>query len=282
MDSESLRIFKAVAEQGSITRAAHTLHCVPSNVTARIRSLEKELGKRLFVREPRGMSLTQEGRLLLPYAQQVRNVLHEARASLDNCRGPAGPFHLGATDSLIASWLADKLITYAGRYAEVELSLEVAPSRQLAEKVLARELEAALVSGPVNNPQLNAQKLFDEELLLVTAPDVVDPLKATGSVILQRNGCAFRRTFEDWLAANGVVPARTLELPAPDVALRCVAQGMGIAALTASTIRRLAPGNSVRTHQLPENIRQVPVFLIRDVRLDASKACEAFAALCLE
>ncbi len=282
MDSESLRIFKAVAELGSVTRAARMLHYVPSNVTARIRSLENELGKPLFIRKPRGMSLTPAGNMLLPYAQQVSNVLHEARASLDNCDGPAGVFRIGSTDSVVANWLANKLITYARRHVSVELSLEVAPSQQLTEKILRQELDAALISGGLQNSQLTATELFQEELVLVTAPDVADPLQAAQSVVLQRNGCSFRRTFEHWLARNGVTPSRTLELPSSDVALHCVAQGMGVAAMPVSTIRRLNVGDYVRTHPLPESLRHVPVQLIRDARLSRTKAYDAFENLCLE
>ncbi len=282
MDSETLRIFKAVAELGSVTKAAQALHYVPSNVTARIRGLEQELGKPLFIRKPRGMALTSEGCLLLPYARQVHNVLHEARASLENCSGPAGAFRIGATDSVVANWLADKLIAYARRYAAVELSLEVSPSQQLADKVLRQELDAALISGEIRNAQLAGTELFQEELVLVTAPDVADPLQAAQAVVLQRNGCSFRRTFERWLSRNGVTPGRTLELPSSGVALHCVAQGMGVAAMPVSTIRRLEFEKAVRTHPLPESLRFVPVQLIRDGRLAATKAYAAFEALCLE
>lgn len=282
MDSESLRIFKAVADLGSVTQAARTLHYVPSNVTARIRSLEEELGKPLFIRKPRGMALTAEGKLLLPYARRVHNVLHEARAILDNCNGPAGPFRIGATESVASNWLADILIAYARRHPSVELSLETAPSQQLAGKVLRQELDTAIISGEIGNARLASAELFREDLVLVTAADADAPQQAARAVVLQRNGCSFRRIFEHWLSLNGVTPVRTLELPSSDVALHCVAHGMGVAAMPLSTIRKSDFAQAVRTHPLPDSLRHVPIQLVRDAGPAPTKAYAAFETLCRE
>src|SRR5262245_41552731 len=82
LELSDLRLFKAVAETGGVTRAAARLHCVQSNVTARIKRLEADLGVELFVRAPRGMSLTPEGRRFLDYADRLLALAEEARAEL--------------------------------------------------------------------------------------------------------------------------------------------------------------------------------------------------------
>ena len=78
MDVADLRIFEAVARLGVMGRAAAELNTVQSNVTTRIRSLEESLGCRLFERNASGVSLTEEGRRLLPYAQRIPQLLRNA------------------------------------------------------------------------------------------------------------------------------------------------------------------------------------------------------------
>ena len=70
IDLEALHIFRTVAQQGGITRAAAKLNRVQSNVTTRVKQLEERLGAQLFLRERRGLTLSPEGRLLLGYAEE--------------------------------------------------------------------------------------------------------------------------------------------------------------------------------------------------------------------
>ena len=75
MDASDLRVFEAVARLGGMNRAAAELNTVQSNVTARVRQLEDKLGAALFDRHSRGVALTEAGRRLLPYAQQIKLLL---------------------------------------------------------------------------------------------------------------------------------------------------------------------------------------------------------------
>jgi LysR family transcriptional regulator, cell division regulator len=83
MESGDLRVFEAVARLGSITAAAHELHTVQSNVTARIRSLENQLGA-LFRRHSRGVVVTTAGERLLPYAIKIAQLLKDAVTVVDD------------------------------------------------------------------------------------------------------------------------------------------------------------------------------------------------------
>src|SRR5687767_5782121 len=82
LDLDDLALFKTVAEAGSITRAGERVHRVQSNVTARVKRLESQLGVALFVRGRRGMSLTPEGRRLMDYADRLLTLADEAHADL--------------------------------------------------------------------------------------------------------------------------------------------------------------------------------------------------------
>ena len=86
MDLVELQIFKTVAEQGGITKAAQALHRVQSNVTTRVKQLEERLGTPLFHRHGRRLVLSDEGKLLLDYADRMLRLSAEAQAALKGRR----------------------------------------------------------------------------------------------------------------------------------------------------------------------------------------------------
>lgn len=94
MESGDLKIFRAVAREGSITKAAQMLNYVQSNVTARIHNLEEHLKIKLFHRTNRGVKLTAAGENLLQYAEQVLSLLDEAEKSAQMSQHPKGPLRI--------------------------------------------------------------------------------------------------------------------------------------------------------------------------------------------
>lgn len=148
MDSADLRIFEAVARTGGIGRAALELHTVQSNVTARIRLLEEELGLPLFLRHSRGVTLTLAGRRLLPYAERIRDLLAQARRAVAETGVPQGPLLLGSLETAAALRLPRILASYAQAYPAVDLTLVTGTSAELIEQVLQGRLDARWSPGP--------------------------------------------------------------------------------------------------------------------------------------
>ena len=104
MDFATLRVFKAVVDEGGISPAARKLHRVQSNVTTRIQQLEAALGTRLFVREKRRLHLSPAGELYLRYAEQMLELSEQARAAVMG-DAPRGVLRLGTLESTAASRL---------------------------------------------------------------------------------------------------------------------------------------------------------------------------------
>lgn len=90
MELSQLVMFKAVADQGSIVRASERLHCVPSNITNRIKLLEQELGVLLFIRKGRGLVISPSGRLFLGYVNKILSLCEESQRALDPLSAPSG------------------------------------------------------------------------------------------------------------------------------------------------------------------------------------------------
>ncbi|RED35057.1 LysR family transcriptional regulator [Paenibacillus sp. VMFN-D1] len=277
MESGDLRIFRAVAEEGSITRAAQRLQYVPSNVTGRIRQLEEGLQTPLFIRSNRGMELTPAGERLLGYARQILNLLDEAEKSVQAEDAPRGPLRIGAIESAAAAHLPGRLAAYYARYPHVSLSLATGNSRVLMQQVLDRELEGAFVYGPVPHSQLEQIPSYDEELVLLSeagAASLQEQLQKP--MLILSTGCTHRSRVERLLAEAGVQHPQIMEFGSLEAVLGGVASGLGVALLPRSNTLQSPNEKNIEVLTLPESYREVVVYFIyrRDVPL--SSALRAF------
>ncbi len=280
MDLGSLRIFLAVAEEGSVSRAAERLHYVQSNVTTRLRRLEDNLGTPLFARTGRGMVPTAAGRSLQGYARQILRIVEEARLAVSGALPPQGPLSFGAIDTVAAVHLPQLLSRYHRRYPKVDISLQTGASQELIRQVLNYELEGAFVGGPVANGELVQQAVCEEEMVLITAPD--EPLPAADSfdtILVFRPGCSCRNRLEQWLREAGLTPVRTAEFGTLDAILGCVGAGMGISMLPRSFVERGPFASLVRIHRIAEPFCRVPTLFIRRRDMNASPALGALLEL---
>src|ERR1700739_2221394 len=135
MESADLRFFEAVARLGVMTRAAAELNTVQSNVTARLRALEQRLGTALFERHAAGVTLTDAGRRLLPYAQRVSRLLEEAARAARDDGTPRGTLIVGSLETTAALRLSPVLASYAKAYPLVDLSIRPGTTCELVAAV---------------------------------------------------------------------------------------------------------------------------------------------------
>jgi DNA-binding transcriptional LysR family regulator len=125
MDAADLKVFAAVARIGGMNRAANELHTVQSNVTARVRTLEEELGVQLFRRGRKGVTLTAAGERLLPYAIRVAHLLEEAQKAVKDDGSPRGRLTIGSVETTAALRLSPVLAAYWTTYPNVDLVLRL-------------------------------------------------------------------------------------------------------------------------------------------------------------
>lgn len=265
MELTELRIFKAVAEQGGITRAAAALNRVQSNVTTRVKQLEQRLGARLFHRQGRRLVLSAEGRLLLAYAERLLSLSAEAQAALKG-HAPHGGLKLGALESTAATRLPAVLARYHREFPAVRLELATGTSGALVDKVLREELEAALVAEPFAAAGLQTKHVFTEELVLITARD--HPRIASAAELANRTvlafttGCAYRRRLETWLGRASVVAERVMEYGSYHAIVACAAAGAGIAIAPKSVLRATGMEAQLAVHPLPARIARARTMLV--------------------
>ena len=264
MDLADLRIFNTVVRAGGITRAAEKLHRVQSNVTTRIRQLEQDLGVPLFIREGKRLHLTPAGHLLIDYADRLLALAEDARNAVQDPR-PRGLFRLGAMESTAAIRLPKPLAEFHRLYPEVMLQLRTGNPQQLASAILAGELDAALVAEPIAEGQFEKAPAFIEELVIVAAAGH-PPIGKRGSVprtiIAFERGCPHRKRLEEWYAARGKMPERTIELNSYHSMLGCVVARMGIALLPKSVLSTFSANTEISVHKLTSKESRVATVLI--------------------
>jgi DNA-binding transcriptional LysR family regulator len=283
MDAADLRVFQCVASCGSMNKAALELNTVQSNVTARIKALEDELGFELFERTNRGVTLTAAGRRLLPFASRAARVLDDARRAVADQGSPAGPLVIGSLETTAALRLSPVLTEFATTYPAVDFTLRTGTSRELIDQVLDHTLEGAYVCGPVNHPDLLVEPFVREELVLLTAPSVAnfDTLAAMPElkIIVLRIGCSYRLHLEALLARRGIVGVRCLEFGTLEAIFSCVSAGLGVTLLPKALLGSVWDHRRVGTHTLPNAEKWVDTVFIRHREAYASSALRAFLDL---
>ncbi|MFE0756630.1 LysR family transcriptional regulator [Inquilinus sp. NPDC058860] len=287
MNDRDLRVFEAVARTGGIGRAAAELNTVQSNVTARIRALEEELGLPLFERHSRGVVLTAAGRRLLPYAGRVGQLLADAARAARDDGTPGGPLTLGALETTAALRLSPALAAYAAAHPAVDLALRTGTTAELVAEVLARRVDGTFVCGPVHHPDLAAEVVFEEELVLLTAPGAggLDRLLADGTasgglrIVVLRAGCSYRQRLEEVLARRGAVGLRRLEFGTLEAIFGCVAAGLGITLLPRALIGPVWAAGRVAVHGLTPAEARVETLFIRHRDAPETSALTAFLDL---
>lgn len=264
VELSDLEIFRSVALEGSVSRAAEKLHRVQSNISTRVKQLEARLGVRLFLRQSRGFALTPAGEALLPYAERLLELSSEAEAALTDGK-PRGSFRIGTLESTAAARLPPVLSRYHALYPEVQVELVTDTTQGLVDRLLAFEIEVALVAAPVSHVALRTEPVFSEELVLVVPqsfPPMDRPEEVSGrTVIAFKTGCAYRRYLEDWMRASGVTPGGVMETSSYHVILACVAAGTGFAAVPRSVLDAAAVKGECRLHPLPGPASKVDTLL---------------------
>lgn len=273
MDLTQLRMFCTVVEEGSIVRAAERLHRVPSNLTTRLRQLEESLGVDLFIRERQRLKLSPQGAVFLDYAERLLKLAEEARAAVAG-EQPVGVLKLGSMQATAAVHLPSLLANYHQAFPEVSVQLTTGPSGELVEALLAGNLSAAFVDGPLLSPQLEGIAVYPEELVLLM-PKNESALDLGRAVLFAfRAACSYRRRIESWYRGMGLMPSRIMEIDSYHTMLGCVAAGSGIACMPRSVLATLPGHEAVRTQALPADIGRTSTWLAwrkgtRSANLDA-------------
>lgn len=182
MDTDRIRTFLEIVRSGSFAAAADRLNVTQTTVSARIRSLEDELGKRLFVRNRNGARTTASGDEFLPYAESFLQVWERARRQVAVPSGKSGYVAVGSELSLWNPLLLDWMLRMKRVEHGVALRGSVGLPEQLVEFVRTGTLDIALTYAPRHESGIMVELLFRETLVLVETADSPRPVELSGGV----------------------------------------------------------------------------------------------------
>ena len=169
MDIDRARTFLEIVHTGSFLKAADRLHVTQTTVSARIRTLEEELGRRLFDRNRSGATLTAAGREFERFAQSFVQVWERARQHLKIPPGRTSVIALGGELSLWNPMLLDWLVWMKRNQPEVAIRAHVGVPDQLIEQLRTGVLDVAVLYAPKLLPGFRVELVEEEQLVLVRA-----------------------------------------------------------------------------------------------------------------
>ncbi len=260
-----MEIFRAVAREGGVLRAAEKLNRVPSNVTTRVKQMEERLGIELIRRRGRNVVLTEAGRTLVVYAERLLKLAAEAEGATRDALS-CGQLQIGAMESTTASRLPKVLSGFHRLHPDIRLTIETGTTGDLTRKVRDYRLDAAFVGEPFASEGLQARAVFQETLVLVTsrshkAVKRVSDLESRTILTFPR-GCSYRNRLEDWLSDQGIVVERVLELASYQAIIACAAVGAGCGIMPISVVGTLRAAREVKCHDLPDDIARNTTHLV--------------------
>jgi DNA-binding transcriptional LysR family regulator len=265
-----------------MNRAAAELETVQSNITARIRILEEQLGVKLFLRHSRGVEPSPAALRLLPYAAGINQLLREAHVAIKEDGVPKGTLRLGSMETTAGLRLPATLAAYSQTFPSVDLSIVTGPTLDLVSQVLEHRLDGAFVAGPIHHEHLHEEAMFREELVLVS-PRLVEKIEDLRSmvdlkIIVFRQGCSYRRRLERFLLGLDA-HYQMIEFASLDAIIACVAAGAGITLLPKAVVRKAWQEGGVAVHELPIAQSQVDTVFIRRVDSHLTSALKEFLVI---
>jgi len=215
MDVRQIRLFCRIVDRKSFSLAADEMHITQPAASQQVHSLERELKTTLLDRSRRTVVATDSGQVLYRYGREILD-LHERACTeiLDLGEVIAGHVRVGASTGPGEHVLPGMLTQFKDEYPGVSIALHVDDTHAVVERVLAREFEIGAVGAVTPRPELVAEPLARDEIVLVCGPS--HPWAARHQVtlddlvgepqIMQQHGAGVRMVVEDHLRRAGVRP----------------------------------------------------------------------------
>ncbi len=288
MDLRQLEQFVAVYEEGSFSRAARRENCTQPGLSVQIRNLEGQLGVELFTRSARGVAPTVAGKRFYAKSLAILNAVEDTKLDMQNLQGAiTGAIVAGTVPSISRSALPAALSRFTEQHPNVELRLDEAYGGTLTERVVAGELDFAIVTGSYAVEGLTSELMAENVLTLVSGPESplrhLEPCRLSElpplRLVLPSDRHSIRQVIDASLQRGGANVATVIESDGLNTTLEYVRRsGWSTVTLMTTVIdeietRRLTINPIVRPQITAD------YFLLRQSRRPLAPAGERFIAL---
>jgi len=255
----------AVADLGSLTRAGERLHLTQSALSHQLRDIESRLGAPLFLRVGKRLVLTPAGERLLASARDVLDRLQQAERDIREMgRDRAGLIRLTTECYTCYHWLPALLTRYRRRFPRVEVRIDVEATRRPMEGLIAGKIDVAIVSSPVRDRRFVVMPVFEDEVVLIAAPQHpfakrthVRPIDLRGETLLVYPPKEESTVLNDVLLPAGAVPERVEEVLLTEAITEMVKAGLGVSFIARWAVQPLlASGALVARRFTPRGLKR--------------------------
>lgn len=238
MNLRFLETFVWVARLGSFRLTAEKLSSTQAAISSRIAVLEGELGVQLFLRDPRGVTLTADGQKVLGYAEQMIDTWHDLRKVLGQETRLSGRIRIGAMDTVIHSWLSALFTCVTDAHPNVEIELLADTALNLSDQLLKGQLDLVFQTDLLRAESVRNLKLASYPIRWVVATDSplnraytsLDELARERLITFSRNS----RPHQDllnFLHQHGISTPRVSCVNSAAAIIQLIRDGFGIGAL---------------------------------------------------
>ncbi|MGQ0618461.1 MAG: LysR family transcriptional regulator [Panacagrimonas sp.] len=287
MNLNHLSIFQAVAANRSVSAGAQALNISQSAVSKQLGEFEHTLGVMLFDRLPRGVRLTEAGRLLLGYANNLIAVESEAEAAIRDLKlGVRGRLRIGASRTVGAYLMPSLLAQYRREYPDVELFLHVDSTAAIEQRLIASEIDIGFTEGIVGSELLDYRVFASDELVLIAAPGhpitqhTPAPLAAVVQhpLLMHEVGSGTRAVTEKAFSTKKIALRPSMTLASTEAIKHTVATGVGLAVLSAFAVRTELAAKTLTVVRMKGLTIHRPLYRIQRKGMWSSPPLEAFVA----
>ena len=242
-----LRVFHAAAKAQSFTRAAEALFLTQPGISKYIKELEEYYGVRLFERIGRRVLLTNAGEILYAKTETIFNIIGQVKIEIDELQGlNRGTLNIGASITIGIYILPDVLGRFRTMHPKIDVRLEIALNRQIADMLLDNSIDFGFLGAHVHDHRLVTTPFFEDELVLIVPGnhewakrDKVAPNDLMGSpFIFSGRGSGTREVIEERLDRLGIVLKNTMEFGHTEAVKKAVEAGLGISIVSKATVSR--------------------------------------------
>jgi LysR family transcriptional regulator, cyn operon transcriptional activator len=249
MELRQLRYFVAIADAGTMARAAGAVFVTQSTLSHQLAQLEKDVGDMLFERVGRSLRLSDAGRQLLGYARSILALVEESKQAVQQVRALAtGSLRVGVIHSMVTSLVPLVAAGFVRQHPGVKLQMIELSAIEIEAQVVAGSLDLGVAFFPPTSDAVLGEHLFDDTLAL--ALPAKHPLAAARRVrfaqladvplAMLSQKYQTRRLVDSYFQQAGVSPKVVVEMDSVDALHRIVEQGVAAAFLPARTTRPLA------------------------------------------
>ena len=288
MNLDQLRIFQAVAQSGSFTRAAEIVHLTQPGISKHIKQMEEYFAVPLFDRAGRKAMLTEAGAVLYEATQEIMSTIDGAEHRIDDLKGlRGGKLRLGSSFPIGVYVLPPVLAEFRKQHPAVEITLEIRLSEAVEAKLLVNQYDLGLVSHDNHDSRLVARPFMRDELVVIVPPGHAWASKrqirlkalATETFIVAAQGAGTRAVVEERLAEQGITLPKIMEFGNLEGVKHAVEAGLGVSVQARTVVNREIAAGSLHAVQLSGVDTSIRFFYVSRRNSHLTYATKALIAL---